>query len=76
MIVFFTVAFVIGICLIAAFLGRGLMVAGFCLTLMEVFFGLGICKLIPASYSEYKVQKERKDQEEKKAQEQKVNQKK
>ena len=51
------------------------MVAGFLFMLMEVFLGLGICKLIPASYLEYKAQKERKDQEEKKAQEQKVNQK-
>lgn len=52
MIVFFTVAFLISIYLIAAFLLRGLMGAGFFSTLMAVFFGLCICTYIPRNFSD------------------------
>ena len=52
MIVIFTVAWLISLYLIAAFLARGQMVASFFSTLMAVFLGLCICTLIPRSFSD------------------------
>lgn len=75
MIVFFTVAFLISLYLIAASLLRGLMVAGFFSTWMAVFFGLCICTFIPHSFSDKTREFIGSVFEEKKAQEQNSNQK-